>query len=55
MIAAARGDLDKVKFLIENNADVNAKTELGFTVIWGAKNYKHWEIANYLRAHGAKD
>ena len=48
-------DLELCKALVEKGADVNAKDKKGKTPLWLAKERSAWDIAEYLKAHGAKD
>ena len=52
--AADEGDIDKVKELIENGADINAFDEdLSFTPLHYAVTEKHIEVVKYLLSKGA--
>ena len=54
LIDAARyGDLETVKLLIENGADINAKDEDGYTVLMHASFNGYLEIVKYLIEKGA--
>lgn len=55
MLAARHGRFDVVKLLVNKGADVNAIGSNNRTAINWAKLSNNWEIANYLRANGAKD
>ena len=52
--AAASGDLAMVKLLVEHDADVNARDDDGNSPLSYATNGKHTEVADYLRAKGAR-
>lgn len=47
-IAAANGDLDSVKRIIEKGADINAKDESGRTPLHAASNYGQIDIVKFL-------
>jgi ankyrin repeat protein len=51
--AARRGNLRKVKELIESGVDVNAKHKWGWTPLMFAARYKHAETGEYLLQKGA--
>lgn len=53
MSAARNGSLPIVKLLIDNGAYINSKGS--HTALEIAMHFNHWEIANYLREHGAKE
>ena len=54
LIDAARyGDLETVKLLIENGADIDAKDKDGYTVLMYASNNGNLEIIKYLVENGA--
>ena len=48
------GNKDLVTLLIANNADVNAKIELGSNIGETPMDYAKDEIADLLRKHGGK-
>jgi ankyrin repeat protein len=50
MIAAGRGNVGMVKFLLENKADVNVRDEGGYSALMMCGNK---EILELLIAHGA--
>jgi len=41
--------------LIEKGADVNTKTDEGFTALWAAEKFKYNDIAQLLAKAGAKE
>lgn len=49
--AAERGDLEKVKMLLKNGADINGNSDL--TPLQGALAFDHWEVAKFLVEQGA--
>ena len=51
--AASRGNIKRVKLLIEEGADVNARDEDGSTALIEAARYEHTEIAKLLIENGA--
>ncbi|MBA7689646.1 hypothetical protein ES703_98154 [subsurface metagenome] len=53
--AAQAGDIDKVRILISEGADVNAKEKYGYTPLLWAKEKGHTEIVEFLRKHGAEE
>ncbi|MBI4824375.1 MAG: ankyrin repeat domain-containing protein [Nitrospirae bacterium] len=48
IIAAARGDIAKIKELLDKGADVNAKTNDGMTALMLAADKGHTEIVRLL-------
>ena len=55
MRAVEDGDLDAVKFLLENGADVNARDANGVTPLGLAMSKGNRDVAEYLMQHGAKE
>ena len=53
MYAAARGDVDIVKLLLEHEADVNAKDRSGETALFKAMDAGHNQVVELLLRHGA--
>jgi ankyrin repeat protein len=53
--AAKQGDLKQVQNLLNKGADVNAKDENGWTALKITHTSCHKEIAELLKAHGAKE
>lgn len=53
--AARAGDINHVKSLISNGADVNEKDNKRYTSLWYTKNKGNNEIVELLRKHGAKE
>ena len=52
--AASGGHKEIAELLIAKGADVNAKTRSGQTPLDQAIQYKHPEVADFLRKHGGK-
>jgi pectate lyase len=52
--AAAEADLDRVEFLVDNGADVNAESNDGWTALHRAAVFGHADIVKLLLANGAK-
>ena len=52
--AVRRGDIEIVKLLIKEGADVNARDKYGGTALMAAANNGHTEIAKILIGRGAK-
>lgn len=52
--AAANGDLPLVKLLVEHESDLGARDDAGKSPLDYAVEKKHEEVAEYLRAKGAK-
>lgn len=53
MVAARYGELEIVRFLINNGADVNAKDNNGQTALILAVDGRNIELVKYLVSHGA--
>ncbi len=53
ILAAEKGDIDAVKFLIERGAYVNARTINGVTPLMYASENGHFKVASYLILKGA--
>jgi len=51
--AAAKGDLKKVRKLVEEGADVNARDNIGYTPLHYAASYGHLDVARLLLEEGA--
>lgn len=47
-VAAERGDLEMVRFLIERGADTQAKKRNGATAVDLAAQHGHWEVVRFL-------
>jgi serine/threonine-protein phosphatase 6 regulatory ankyrin repeat subunit B len=54
MAAAKNGHIDTVKVLLAQNADVNAKDNDGQTALMHAYSQEHQNVADMLKAAGAK-
>jgi hypothetical protein len=52
-LAAEGGHLEVIRFLVENNADINAKNRFHSTPLYLAVDRKHPEVAKYLIDQGA--
>ena len=52
-LASELGHLEKVKYLVENGADVNAKDRFDRTALIFASENGHFEIVKYLVENGA--
>lgn len=52
--AAANGDIPILELLLAHGGDLAQETEQGKTAISLAEEYKHPEIVDWLRKHGAK-
>lgn len=52
--AAAKGDLDKIKLLLDSGTDVNARGPIGLTAYQTAHLHGRMEAADFLRAKGAR-
>ena len=52
-VAACVGDLARVKALVEQGANVDAKDELGWTPLYWAACLGRTEVAKFLVANGA--
>jgi ankyrin repeat protein len=53
MIAAAEGRLEIVKYLAENDANLNLKTKFGETALSLAEKNKNRDLVAYLKEKGA--
>ena len=53
--AAKKGDLGKVRELLEKGANVNELDGRGRTPVRIAARYGFTEVWNYLRQHGGRD
>jgi len=53
MFAARQGDLGSVQALLEAKADVNEKSEFGWTALLVATQNRYYKIGLYLLEHGA--
>ena len=53
IIASRDGDIDRVAMLLENGADVNAKTDTGTTALFNAILYRRTEVVRILLENGA--
>jgi quinoprotein dehydrogenase-associated probable ABC transporter substrate-binding protein len=51
--AATAGDLVRVKYLVENGADINTRDFEGYTPLLNAVRTKYDDLSNYLVEHGA--
>jgi ankyrin repeat protein len=49
------GHKDIAELLIDNGANVNARTTAGVTPLWEAKEQGHQEIVELLRKYGARE
>ena len=54
MAAAAHGDLETVRALIEGKADLNAKTSNGKTALMLATAAGHQDVVQLLKSTGAQ-
>lgn len=54
VVDSATDNLDIIKLLIKNGADVNLKNSKGFTALDKAASYENQSVINYLLAQGAK-
>ncbi len=52
--AAANGDIPMLELLVARGGDLTQETEQGKTAISLAEEYKHPEIVDWLRTHGAR-
>jgi len=52
---AASGDEAVAKVLLENQADVNAKTNEGWTPLYLAVHQNEQSVAELLRQHGGRE
>lgn len=55
IVASGEGNFEKVKQLIDNGADVNAKDEKGNTALKNALSHGKTDIGEFLRKAGAKE
>ncbi len=55
MVAASNGYTEVVQALINNGADINAKSALGLTALRLAENQGHVEVVRFLQAAGARN
>ncbi|SBT45450.1 ankyrin, putative [Plasmodium ovale wallikeri] len=53
-LSASKGDMDSVKFLIDNNADINALSSDNETPLWCASISNHLEVCKYILEKGAR-
>jgi len=53
--ACEDGDLEKVKQLLENGADVNAKDKDGLTALMYASYNGHKEVVELLKSYSAEE
>ena len=53
MFASANGHIEIAKLLLAHGADVNQTNIISFTALMLASHYRHTEIINLLRKHGA--
>ncbi|GAB4372990.1 MAG: hypothetical protein Kow0042_16640 [Calditrichia bacterium] len=51
--SAAKGDLDALKLLLENGADINAATNIGMTALHAARIHGREEAVDFLLEKGA--
>ena len=54
MAAAEVGDLDIVKCLLDNGADVNVENDAGYTAIDIASDWRHYGCTKLLEEHRNK-
>ncbi len=54
-VAASRGDMDKIKLLLESGADINAKNKNGIAPLVAAKISGREDVVKYLIEKGAKE
>lgn len=54
VIAASRGDLEMVRFLVEHGAQADISAKGDGTALGAALEHGHLDIVRYLLAHGAK-
>jgi ankyrin repeat protein len=52
-LAAGEGKLDAVRYLLDEDANVNARETLGHTALAEAAYYGHVEVVKELLLHGA--
>jgi ankyrin repeat protein len=55
MLAAERGHKEVVELLLESGADVNAKSNIGWTALMLAAFNGHKEIVEILKSYGARE
>ena len=53
MYAAAAGDLEMARLLLENGAPINAQTDVGTTALMFAAAFGHVEVVRFLVENGA--
>lgn len=53
LVAAANGDVPMLEMLLAHGGDLAAETEQGKTAVSLAQEYKHPDIVDWLRTHGA--
>jgi len=54
MMAAKKGRLDVVKYLVAKGADVNARAKGGITPLMMAASAGKKDVVEFLKQHGAK-
>ncbi|HYM39704.1 MAG TPA: ankyrin repeat domain-containing protein [Thermoplasmata archaeon] len=54
LVAAANGSIPILELLLAHGGDLSQETEQGKTAVSLAEEYKHPEIVDWLRKHGAK-
>lgn len=52
LLAAKRNDLEMLKYLVDNGADLNVSDGLNQTVMHWAKHNKNDDMVEYLENHG---
>ena len=53
-MAAAKGHLAVVRYLVQQGADINKANNTGCTPLDSARGFGHAEVAAFLRAAGAR-